>query len=193
MQMDDSVDDIEEESELAGGGSAERIIRITGEISEETAEKFTLNLHRVAETPGEIHVVIASDGGDIEYGLRIIDALNIAKAKSCVIHTTVAGKAYSMGAFIALVGDRRTIYPHARLMFHSGRYEAMAEGEEMTVQVLQSMVNEMSMFNNTFRKLLAGVGLSSEMIEKIMTTDVYMNAEEAISLGVMHSIETEII
>lgn len=191
--MDDSVDDIEEETELAGGDSAERIIRITGEISEETAEKFALNLHRVAETPGEIHVVIASDGGDIEYGLRIIDALNIAKAKGCEIHTCVAGKGYSMSAYIALVGDRRTIYPHARLMFHSGRYEGTGEGDEMTVQVLQSMVDEMSMFNNTFRKLLAGVGLSADMIEKIMTTDVYMNAEEAISLGVIHSIETEII
>ncbi len=187
------MDDIDNGEDFVGGDSAERIIRITGDISEETAEKFSLNLHRVAEAPGEIHVIIASDGGDIESGLRIIDAINIAKQRGCTVHTCVSGKAYSMSAYISLAGDRRTIYPHARLMFHAGRYGGTDEGEEMTVALLQSMVGEMSMFNNTFRKLLSSVGLPQDMIEKIMLTDVYMNAEEAISLGVMHSIETELI
>ena len=187
------MDDIDNGEDFAGGDSAERIIRITGDISEETAEKFSLNLHRVAEAPGEIHVIIASDGGDIESGLRIIDAINIAKQRGCTVHTCVSGKAYSMSAYVALVGDRRTIYPHARLMFHSGRYDGTEESDDFTVSVLQSMVSEMSMYNNTFRKLLATVGLPNEMIEKIMLTDVYMNADEAISLGVMHSIETELI
>jgi ATP-dependent protease ClpP protease subunit len=187
------MDDMDNGEDFAGGDSAERIIRITGDISEETAEKFSLNLHRVAETPGEIHVIIASDGGDIESGLRIIDAINIAKHRGCTVHTCVSGKAYSMSAYLSLVGDRRTIYPHARLMFHSGRYDGTEESDDFTVSVLQSMVSEMSMYNDTFRKLLAAVGLPNEMIEKIMLTDVYMNAEEAISLGVMHSIETELI
>lgn len=233
--MDDNVDDIEEESELAGGGSAERIIRITGEISGETAEKFSLILNRVAEPPGEIHpdsqdddtedtqeriirltgdisdesaeafiiklhkmaaspgniyVIISSDGGDIESGLRIIDALNIAKTKSCTICTVVA-RAYSMAAFIACIGDVRTMYQHGRLMFHPGRYEGYEE--EMTAATLKSMHDELTIFDNTFRTILSGVGVSQNLIDTMMSRDVYMGLDDAIANGIINSQETDVI
>ena len=233
--MDDTVEDMKEESELAGGDGAERIIRITGEISGETAGKITLILNRVAEAPGEIqpdaqnediedtderiirltgdisdesaeafiielhklaaspgniYVIIASDGGDIESGLRIIDALNIAKTKSCTICTIVA-RAYSMAAFIACIGDVRTMYQHGRLMFHPGRYEGYEE--DMTAATLKSMHDELTIFDNTFRNILSGVGVSQSLIDTMMSRDVYMGLDEAISNGIINSQETDII
>ena len=183
----------DEDDDFAGESSAERIIRLTGEISEETSESFILNLHKVAEIPGEITVVISSDGGDIEEGLRIIDSLNIAKAHANRITTVCSGKAYSMAAYIYLVGDTRTMYPHARLMFHSGRYEGLGEDEVLTESTLKSMTAELAMFNNTFRSILRNAGVDEEMISRMLAGDVYLNAEEAISLGIAHSIETQVI
>jgi ATP-dependent protease ClpP protease subunit len=187
------MEETNDEEDFAGESTAERIIRLTGEISEETAEKFALKLHEVAEIPGEITIIISSDGGDIEEGLRIIDSINIAKAKGCPVKTIVSGKGYSMAAFIACCGDTRTMYPHARLMFHSGRYEGMNEDDVLTVSTLRSMEAELTLFNNTFATILRNVGVSEDMIAKMLSGDVYVNAEDAISLGIIHSIETQVI
>ena len=187
------MDETDDGEDFARESTAERIIRLTGEISEETSESFILNLHRVAKIPGEIIVIVSSDGGDIEEGLRIIDALQLAKNKGCPIYTIVGGKAYSMGAFIACTGDKRTIYPHSRLMFHGSRFEGDDEGQVLTVEELRKMHDELSRCNDVFRELLSGLGLDSAMVERMLSGDVYVNAQEAVSLGIMNSIETEII
>lgn len=183
----------DEDDDFSRDEVAERVIRLTGEISEESSESFIQKLHTVAQVPGEITVVISSDGGDIEEGLRIIDSLNIAKAHANRITTVCSGKAYSMAAYIYLVGDTRTMYPHARLMFHSGRYEGLGEDEVLTESTLKSMTAELAMFNNTFRSILRNAGVDEEMISRMLAGDVYLNAEEAISLGIAHSIETQVI
>ena len=84
------------------------------------------------------------------------------------------------------------MYPHARLMFHPGRYEG-SDGEEMTANTLKSMHDELTMFDNTFRSILKTVGVDGGLIEKMMHGDVYMSSEEAISKGIAHSIETQVI
>lgn len=170
---------------------AERIIRITGEISEETSERFAQNLHQVAETPGEIVVIIHSDGGCIEDGFRIIDAISVARLKGCPIHTVVAGKAYSMAAYIACCGDKRTAYPHARLMFHSGRYDG-SDGV-LTKTVLKQMYGEMVAFDVMLSNVLRSVGLDEAMVARVMASDVFMGTDEAMGLGLLHGVETEYI
>lgn len=187
------MDETDDGEDFAQESTAERIIRLTGDISEETSEKFILNLHRVAQIPGEIIVIISSDGGDIEEGLRIIDAIQLAKSRDCPIRTIVAGKGYSMAAYIACTGDTRTIYRHSRLMFHGGRFEGTDDGKALTTAELRKMHDELSLYNGVFREILEGIGLDSHTVDRMLSEDVYLNAEEAISLGIVHSIETEII
>ena len=186
------MEPIEQEDDgLAGDGSTERTIRISGDISQETAEKVVLFLNRAVETPGEITIIIASDGGSIEDGMRIIDALQIAKARECPIHTVVQGKAYSMAAYIACMGDTRTIYPHARMMFHAGRYDL--DESDVTADQLKILLDEMVVFDRTFERILLGVGVPAAKVAEMLSKDVYLGADEAISLGIMQAIETEII
>ena len=180
-----------DDEDFAGQSSAERIIRLNGDISDETTEKFLLNLHRVAETPGEIIVIISSDGGDIEDGLSIIDALAIAKSKGCPIHTVVTARAYSMAAYIACCGDTRTIYKHARLMFHPGRYDG-SDGE-LTASELRSMYSEISKYDDVFREILGRFSVPGAMINEMLTRDVYLGSREALSYGIMDDIEKAVI
>ena len=119
--------------------------------------------------------------------------MNIAKAKGCSIHTVVSGKAYSMAALITCIGDTRTMYSHSRMMFHPGRYEEAEEGKILTPKELKLMYEELEMFNGMFKRILKNVGVSDTECDKMMSDDVYLNAEEAISLGIINSIETEII
>lgn len=186
------MEPIEQEDDgLAGDDSTERIIRISGDISQDIAEKVVLSIHRAVETPGEITIVIASEGGSIDDGMRIIDALDIAKTRQCPIHTVVQGKAYSMAAYIACMGDTRTIYPHARMLFHAGRYDLEEDG--VTAAQLKILYEEMMVADRTFERILFGVGVPAANVAEMLSKDVYIGADEAISLGIMQSIETEII
>lgn len=169
----------------------DRIIRLTGEISEESAENFIVDLHNLAASPGDISVIITSDGGSIEDGLRIIDALNIIKNQGRTIKTIVA-KAYSMAAFIACCGTIRTIYPHGRLMFHAGRYYNF-ESDELTIKNINALYTELSHFNDTLYDIIRQVCTNNDLLNKLTTEDVYLNAQNAIQSGIIHQIETNII
>jgi ATP-dependent protease ClpP protease subunit len=59
----------------------ERIIRLTGDITEESADKCIRALHDLCQEPGEITMIICSDGGSPAEGFRIIDAMAIARTK----------------------------------------------------------------------------------------------------------------
>lgn len=190
---DDNLLGMEENAETPEEETGDRTLRITGYITEELADKFVVSLHDLVETPAEIAVVLSSEGGSIEEGLRIVDALGIARARGCPVHTVVSGKAYSMAAIIACAGDRRTIYPNSRLMFHGGRYEEEEDGKPLTSVELKGMYEELSMYDRIFRDILTGVGLPQDKAAGLLVGDNYMNASEAIASGIMHSIETEII
>ena len=69
----------------------------------------------------------------------------------------------------------------------------MNEDDVLTVSTLRSMEAELTLFNNTFATILRNVGVSEDMIAKMLSGDVYVNAEDAISLGIIHSIETQVI
>ena len=96
-----------------------------------------------------------------------------------------------MAAYIACMGDRRTIYPHARMMFHSGRYDLEEDG--ITADQLKTLLDEMYASNRTFEKILFGVGVPAFKVAEMLSKDVYLGADEAIALGIMQEIETEII
>ncbi len=74
----------------------ERIIRLTGDITEESADTCMKALHNLCNEPGEITMVICSDGGSPAEGFRIIDAMAIARTKDCPVNTVVYDKASSM-------------------------------------------------------------------------------------------------
>lgn len=183
--------ELEDEDELRAA-SADRTIRITGEINEELAERVMVALHGIASAPGTITVIISSDGGDIEEGLRIVDGLCAAKHRGCDIHTVVSGKAYSMGAFIACVGDTRTMYPHSRIMVHPGRFEG-EDGVDLTPDELKRMSDELDRYNGIFKKMLSAAGVMDSDIERLMVGDNYLTATEAISIGLVNSVETSVI
>jgi ATP-dependent protease ClpP protease subunit len=98
-----------------------------------------------------------------------------------------------MAALITCIGDTRTMYSHSRLMFHPGRYEEAEDGKVLTPKELKLMYEELEMFNGMFKRILKNVGVPDTECDKMMSDDVYLNAEEAISLGIINSIETEII
>ena len=183
MSDDDNQETIETE---------ERIIRLTGEINEENAEKFVVALHDLAATPGTIHVIISSEGGSPEEGFRILDAMAIAKMKQCPIHTIAAGKVYSMGAIVFCAGSERTVYRHARIMIHPAYYEAGESGATTRCEA-KNMMEELDYYNGVFKRLLDSIGVPENIAERMMREDVYLGAGQAIEYGIANDYEADII
>lgn len=171
-----------------------RLIRLTGSITEESSEKFLDDLREESLNgiDGGITVVIHSDGGDIEDGFRILDAMAMLKSKGFKFHTIVTGKAYSMAAYMFCLGDLRTAYTNARLMFHASRYEELEEND-VTRDVLMKMCDELKVYDDKFRDIMWGAGLPMDLIEQSMHTDVYLGVSEAMKYGLVQSVEQDII
>lgn len=170
----------------------ERIIRLTGDITEESADTCIKALHNLCKEPGEITMVICSDGGSPVEGFRIIDAMTIARTKDCPVNTVVSGKASSMGAIIFCAGVHRTIYRHARIMIHPA-YFTDDDGGITSRNGAMNMVVEMDFFNDLFRKLLSSMSIPPELLDKMLSEDVYLVADDAIKYGIAHEFETDII
>ncbi|WP_405328484.1 ATP-dependent Clp protease proteolytic subunit, partial [Fibrobacter sp.] len=89
-------------------------------------------LGRLSHNVGKVILLIDSDGGSLEEGFRLIDAIRILQNKGIVVKTVATGKIYSMGFFIYCAGKERTAYPSARLMSHCARYDGLVESEAYT-------------------------------------------------------------
>ena len=170
----------------------ERIIRLTGEITEESADKCIRTLHELCHEPGEITMIICSDGGSLDDGFRIIDAMAISRTKECPVNTVVSGKASSMGAMIFCAGVHRTVYRHARIMIHPAYYNGDTGGTTSRNDAM-NMALELDYFNGLFRKLLSNMSIPPELLDRMLREDVYVGADDAIKYGIAHEFETEII
>lgn len=172
--------------------SEERIVRLTGEITEESADKCIRALHELCLDQGEITLVICSDGGSLDDGFRVIDAMAIARTKGCPVNTVASGKASSMGAIIFCAGVHRTVYRHARIMIHPAYYTDDAGGTTSRNDAM-NMALELDYFNGLFRKILSNMSIPPELLGRMLREDVYVGADDAIRYGIAHEFETDII
>src|SRR5665213_253288 len=70
----------------------------SGDVSDESVERFVKNLHVLSSLSDEkIEVVLNSTGGDVYAGLAMYDAIRICP---CPIDIAVLGSAMSMGSVI---------------------------------------------------------------------------------------------
>ena len=95
----------------------ERIILITGEITDETAALISSELiYLNAISPGEkITIYINSPGGSVSAGLAIYDIMKTIKSP---IETIGFGLCASMGAFLLSSGNIRKAHQNCEIMIH---------------------------------------------------------------------------
>lgn len=169
-----------------------REIACTGSITMESADSLMLQLRCLqAEDPEkEITMYINSPGGDVCSGLAVYDVM---QAVTCPVRTICAGMAASMAAILFTGGDRRDIFPHARIMIHDPCLAAGANGNALSVYSLGRDLMKVRKINgeiiagHTHKKL-------DEILEKT-AADSYFDAEEAVAFGladrIIHQINTE--
>ena len=173
---------------------AEPVIRLVGDIDEENVSEVIEKLGRMSHNVDKVTLLIDSDGGSIEEGFRLIDAIRILQDKGVVVHTVGNGKLYSMSFFIFCAGKERTAYPSTRFMSHCARYDGLDENEAYTATDLRVLLQEMEYYDRMMKGVLMSAGVSSADADQLLTKkDVYFNVPQAMHLGIVQKEEHDIV
>ena len=170
----------------------DRKVFIEGEINSVSACNFEkcimLLLKEDAEKP--IDVYINSTGGEITAGMHILDTLKGIKAE---VNLHGRGIVASMAAILLASGEKghRFVKPHAKIMIHEPLISGGVGGSASSIKrTAESILETKAM---TVELLANSTGRSKKEIEKAISYDNYMNAEECIEFGIADSIETTIV
>lgn len=128
-----------------------------------------------------IYIIIDSPGGDVQATLTIIDAIKLSHTP---VITVNIGAAYSGGFFVFINGDRRIAYPHSTFLYHEGCTEMGGDA------------NKFQNWSDFYKKILlrlkettlSNTKITPELYEEKRRDDWWIEAEEAVSLGIADEI-----
>ena len=162
----------------------ERIIFLSGDINDNVANSIVAQLLYLDSLGNsDISIYINSPGGSISSGLAIYDTMNFIKSD---VSTICVGIAASMGAFLLSSGTKgkRYILPNADVMIHQPL--GGAEGQATDIKIATERILNLK---DRLNKILAkNTGNSLKKIEKDTERDNYLNADEAITYGLVDKI-----
>lgn len=170
--------------ELAVGSllAADGKLYLSGAVDSESAEDIIKNMIYLSQNNIPITLFIDSPGGEVRSGLAIIDMMEII-SKTTQIDVICTGKAYSMAAVILAAGSKghRHMLPHAQVLIH----EPLITSGGGSASSVKSTAESLLAIRDIMSELLAKyTGNTVEKMNEIMHGDTYLNAKEAIELGV---------
>lgn len=134
--------------------------------------------------PGkDVQMYINSPGGVVSAGLGIYDTMQLITSDVATICT---GQAASMAAVLLASGQakKRSALPHARVMIHqaSGGMEGQASDMAIAVKEIMNLQGQL------YDILAEHTGKTVEQISKDADRDFWMNAQEAVSYGLIDEV-----
>lgn len=153
------------------------------EVDELMATNFLKGMHLLEGTSKDVGITIIMDnlGGDEYHGLAIYDAIATSK---CHVTIIAYGHAMSMGSWILQAADERVLAPHATVMLHYGTWET--DGSKAAVL---AQTHEMERLNRlmeeTYLQRMRATNPTTTLgkLKKMLDTDYFISAEEAVKLG----------
>ena len=163
----------------------DRIIFLTGEITDETANVVIAQLiYLEGKNPDkDIYLYINSPGGSVSAGIAIYDTMNYIK---CDVSTICVGLAASMGAYLLSSGTKgkRFALPNSEIMIHQVLGGAQGQAKDIEIQA-QHIKRVKDMVNGILSK---NTGKTLKEIERDTDRDNFMSAEEAKKYGLIDNI-----
>lgn len=163
----------------------ERIIFVTGPIEDYMANLVVAQLLFLeAEDPKkDIFLYINSPGGSVTAGLSIIDTMHHIKPP---VATVCVGLAASMGSLILSQGakGKRFVLPNAEVMIHQPSGGAYGQASDIDITAKHILKTR-----DRLNKMLAkATGQKLAKIEQDVDRDMFMDAEEAKTYGIVDEI-----
>lgn len=168
---------------------------VSGSLSEaesgvdaKMAEHVTkgLILCAAADREREITIIMNNIGGDLTHGWAIYDAI-----AHCPCPTTmhIFGYAMSMGCVVLQAANKRLIAPRANIMVHYGSAIFGGSPEEMDAHMKDWKRNLLKIEDVFFKRMQEkDPQFKREKLKELMKKDSYMDAQEAVDLGLADEI-----
>jgi ATP-dependent Clp protease protease subunit len=155
-----------------------RAIYLFGPIDKMTAYRFIAGFKWLDRTPGPIHILLNSEGGDAEGGMAIYECLRTANNPTMI---EAMGIVASAAVPILVAGTVRFLNPETKVMIHEVTW--YGDGAFST-PVIHSLSKETEKMNRRYHEILAErTGKSVKDIEKWCADETYMDCAEAIKFG----------
>ncbi len=163
----------------------ERVVFLVGPVDDYVANVIVAQLLFLeSENPDkDIHLYINSPGGSVTAGMAIYDTMQFVK---CDVSTLCIGQAASMGALLLAGGaaGKRHCLPHSRVMIHQplGGVQGQATDIEIharEILAIRERLNEI---------LSKHTGQALERIQEDTDRDRFMNANDAVTYGLIDSV-----
>ena len=163
-----------------------RKLYLWGGVDDTSAQKIVQRLlYLDALNHDDIILHINSPGGVISSGMAIIDTMNMIKSDVC---TLCMGQAASMGAVILALGQKgkRYVLPNSRVMIHQPLVSGQIFGPASDIQI---QADEILRIRGILNKMFAAAANKKvEQIEEDTDRDYFMDADEAITYGIVDKI-----
>lgn len=165
-----------------------RILWLDSEVDENWIEIAKYIMQWNAEDKGKpkdtrvpIKLFFFSPGGSLDVNFLLIDIIKLSETKVIGINTQLC---MSAAAFIYLACHERCTMPRAQFLLHSGS----AEG-------ISGTADQVAAFNAQYKKqikqlkdYLVECGLPKKTVDTKMRGEWYLDAKEAVELGLAHKI-----
>lgn len=166
--------------DIVNNETKEAVMRLYGEIGRQVdADLFAQELAAMDNRVDKVHLHINSPGGDVVSGLSIVSAIRSMKA---YIHVHIDGIAASMGAVIAIAGDRVSMADYAKLMIHNPYPSDPDTGMN---DKLRKALNSLT---DTLQTILSRRGCKKEKIATLMSAETWFTADEAKAEGLVDEV-----
>ncbi len=154
---------------------------INNEISNGVVAQLLFLSNQDPESP--IRIYVNSPGGSVVDGMAIVDTMMLVPNP---IETIVVGQASSMGAIIALAGDRgkRKMLPNSRILIHQPL--GGARGQASDIQISAENILKWKKILNQY--LSDRTGQPLEVIERDTDRDTIFDPAGALAYGLVDEI-----
>ena len=163
----------------------ERIIFVTGQVEDYMANLIVAQLLFLeSEDPKkDIYLYVNSPGGSVTAGLSIIDTMHHIKPD---VATVCVGMAASMGSLILSQGakGKRFTLPNSEIMIHQPSGGAYGQASDIDITAKHILKTR-----DRLNKMLAkATGQKLTKIEQDVDRDFFMDAEEALTYGIVDQV-----
>lgn len=135
------------------------------------------------DSEADIFLYLNSPGGSVTAGMAILDTMNFIKPD---VSTICLGQAASMGAILLAAGEKgkRKILPNSRVMIHQPLGGIQGQAADIEIHA-----KEIISIRKKINELLSEMtGKSVDQINQDSDRNYFLNADEALSYGLVDSI-----
>jgi ATP-dependent Clp protease, protease subunit len=161
-------------------------VSFSAEVNINTAEQLqALAANIVGQGHPEIHLLLSTPGGAVQYGITIYNFL-LALPIKVVTHNL--GNVDSIGLVIYLAGSERYACPHTTFMLHGVAMQVPAPTslfEKNFQESLARLTADQARIKGIYSERSK---VSPEQAEGLFLQETTLSAEEAVSRGIVHEI-----